>query len=163
MCYMYPSNFPIHWNFCSEEIWWEEGNEYVTFKYSAIKLVTIKIFYYRWWIVLVNWKRSFQIYLTWNVRSKFWNPLNMTICYRIHEYVCYSCESEGKLEQGIPFMSNVISVGVQHKIMTWNDKEAGVMEFWYWNYKRDWGLWRMFQSIMQDPVPGISRWVHLFL
>ena len=54
----------------------------------------------------------------------------MTICYRIHEYVCYSCESEGKLEQGVPFMLNVISVGVQHKILTWNDEAAGViMEF----------------------------------
>ena len=48
----------------------------------------------------------------------------------IHEYVCYSCESEGKLEQGVPFMLNVISVGVQHKILTWNDEAAGViMEF----------------------------------
>ena len=107
-------------------------------KYSAITLVTIKIFYYRWWIVLVNWKRSFQIYLNWNVRSKLWNPLNMTICYRIHEYVCYSCESDGKMEQGVPFMSNVISVGVQHKILTCNDEAAGViMEFWHGNYKRE--------------------------
>ena len=141
-CVMHPSNFPILWNICSEEIWWEEGNEYVTFKIFCYNAGDIQnILLYRWWIVLVNWKRSFQIYLNWNVRSKLWNPLNMTICYRIHEYVCYSCESEGKLEQGVPFMLNVISLGVQHKILTWNDEAAGTVCSLHMLYSLAWSYY----------------------